>query len=157
MFFWAFRMVGICHALTGKLPFNQLLFHGLIRDSQGRKMSKSIGNVIDPNDLISGTSLEELRSRVNASNLSEGEKKLSAKNQEKLYPNGIEAVGSDALRLALLVQDFKAESINIDMGQFTDSKRYCNKIWHAVNYYQSFHSDKKDQFRVMSVDQVAVV
>ena len=120
-------------------------------------MSKSIGNVIDPNDLISGTGVEELRGRVDTSSLSEAEKKLSVKNLEKLYPNGIEAVGSDALRLALLVQDFKAESINIDMGQFTDAKRYCNKIWHAVNYYQAFHSDKLATFRVLSVDQVALV
>ena len=211
MFFWAFRMVGICHALSGKLPFNQLLFHGLIRDGQGRKMSKSIGNVIDPNDLICGASLGELKLRVNGSNLSESEKKISVKHQENIYPNGIEAVGSDALRLALLVQDFKciicktypylltvaqltcinngarhfklsmiflnmllrrqyfknfalvylpnfflfeAESINIDISLFSDSKRYCNKIWHALNYYQIFHSDKKSKFRVMSINEV---
>lgn len=107
MFFWAFRMVGICHALTDKLPFSQILFHGLIRDSEGRKMSKSIGNVIDPNDLINGTSLADLNQRIHESNLSQKEKLISVKNQSKVHPNGIEPVGSDALRLALLVQDFK--------------------------------------------------
>lgn len=108
MYFWAYRMVGMCHALTGKIPYSQILFHGLVRDSQGRKMSKSIGNVIDPNDLIDGVSLDELKNRILKSNLDNREKMISSKNQEKLYPNGIEAVGSDATRLALLIQDFKS-------------------------------------------------
>jgi valyl-tRNA synthetase len=112
MFFWAFRMVGMCYALSNKLPFNQLLFHGLIRDGQGRKMSKSIGNVIDPVDLIEGVKLNELKSRVNESNLTDKEKQISIKNQEKMYPNGIEAVGSDAMRLALLIQDYKSKYDN---------------------------------------------
>ena len=109
MFFWAFRMVGMCYALSGKLPYSQILFHGLIRDSEGRKMSKSIGNVIDPIDLIDGTSLDELKKRIADSNLSENEKKVSIKNQEKTYPNGIEEIGSDATRLTLLIQDFKSK------------------------------------------------
>ena len=83
------------------------MFHGLIRDAQGRKMSKSIGNVIDPMDLIEGASLLELRCRIDESSLPEKEKKVSSQAQEKLYPRGIEAVGSDAMRIALLVQDFK--------------------------------------------------
>lgn len=108
MYFWAFRMVGMCHALTGQIPYSNILFHGLIRDSQGRKMSKSIGNVIDPSDLIDGASLDELKNRIIKSNLDNREKMISSKNQEKLYPSGIEAVGSDATRLALLAQDFKS-------------------------------------------------
>ena len=108
MFFWVFRMVAMCYTLSGQLPFNQILFHGLIKDGQGRKMSKSIGNVIDPIDLIDGASLNELKKRIETSNLSDKEKKLSLKNQEKLYPSGLEAVGSDATRLALLIQDFKS-------------------------------------------------
>ncbi|CAF0980383.1 unnamed protein product [Brachionus calyciflorus] len=112
MYFWAYRMVGMCHALSGQIPYSQILFHGLIRDSQGRKMSKSIGNVIDPIDLIDGASLDELKNRILTSNLDNREKMISSKNQEKMYPNGIEAVGSDATRLALLVQDFKTHSSN---------------------------------------------
>ena len=72
-------------------------------------MSKSIGNVIDPIDLIDGTSLDELKKRIADSNLSENEKKVSIKNQEKTYPNGIEEIGSDATRLTLLIQDFKSK------------------------------------------------
>jgi valyl-tRNA synthetase len=108
MFFWVFRMVGMCYAFSEKLPFSQIVFHGLIRDSKGRKMSKSLGNVIDPIDMIQGVSLEELKSRILNSNLNEKEKATSVKVQEKTYPKGIEAIGSDALRMACLTQDFKS-------------------------------------------------
>jgi valyl-tRNA synthetase len=108
MFFWVFRMVGMCYAFSNKLPFNQIVFHGLIRDSKGRKMSKSLGNVIDPIDMIQGASLEELKSRILKSNLSEKEKIASVKTQEKIYPKGIEAIGSDAMRMACLTQDYKS-------------------------------------------------
>jgi valyl-tRNA synthetase len=107
MFFWALRMAGMCHALSGKLPYSQIVFHGLVNDSQGRKMSKSIGNVIDPIDLINGAGLKELQGRIQNSNLSTNEKKASIQYQEKQYPNGIVQVGCDATRLGLIVQDFK--------------------------------------------------
>ncbi len=109
MFFWVLRMVAMCHALTGQVPFREVLFHGLVTDGHGRKMSKSIGNVIDPIDLIDGISLESLKTRIENSNLDEKEKKVSLKAQETLYPNGIKAIGSDALRLGLLVQEFKGK------------------------------------------------
>ena len=109
MFFWVLRMAAMCHTLIGgKFPFETVLFHGLILDSQGRKMSKSIGNVIDPMDLIGGTSLTVLENRIKESNLSEKEKKSSIKNQQITYPNGIPQVGCDAMRLGLLIQDFKS-------------------------------------------------
>lgn len=136
MFFWTFRMVGMCHALSGQVPFKEILFHGLIRDSEGRKMSKSLGNVIDPIDLIDGVSLDTLRQRVLDSNLSDKEKSVSRKTQERTYPKGIEPVGVDATRLALFVQDFKSDNINIDINLFSDARRYCNKIWQAVRYFQ---------------------
>lgn len=107
MFFWVLRMAAMCHTLSGKFPYREILFHGLILDGQGRKMSKSIGNVIDPMDLIDGTSLKTLESRIMESNLNEKEIKLSLKNQQTLYPNGIPKIGSDALRLGLLQSDFK--------------------------------------------------
>ena len=155
MFFWAFRMVAMCYALSGELPFKQILFHGLVRDSQGRKMSKSIGNVIDPMDLIEGTSLQELKNRITASNLTEKEIKTSLKNQEKTYPNGIEAVGSDATRLGLLIQDFKSDNINIDLNFFNDSKRYCNKIWQAVRYFQMSKPEDDANLKMYSLNEVS--
>lgn len=108
MYFWAFRMVGMCYTLSSSVPFKEIMFHGLIRDSLGRKMSKSIGNVIDPIDLIDGVSAKQMEERViNAPGLSDKEKYEATKSQKKMWPNGIEQVGSDAMRLALLVQDFK--------------------------------------------------
>lgn len=114
MYFWALRMVGMCHALSGRIPYSQILFHGLVTDSEGRKMSKSIGNVIDPMDLVAGVSWPELKKRIESSNLSEAEKTASIKYQQKMYPNGIKSVGSDATRLALLVQDFKSNQLIFD-------------------------------------------
>ncbi len=117
MFFWVLRMVAMCYALNGGVPFREVLFHGLVLDGQGRKMSKSIGNVIDPMDLIDGVSLDSLKARVEKSNLDEKEKKISLKSQETLYPNGINAIGSDALRLGLLIQDFKGSLERIGFFQ----------------------------------------
>ena len=118
-------------------------------------MSKSIGNVIDPIDLVDGANLKELKSRILQSNLNEKEKSLSIKNQEKSYPNGIEAVGSDATRMALLVQDFKSDNINIGINLFYDSKRYCNKIWQAVRYFQMcVDSNTKAKFSTKTLNQV---
>jgi valyl-tRNA synthetase len=176
MFFWALRMAGMCHALSGQLPYRQILFHGLVNDSQGRKMSKSIGNVIDPIDLIDGASLQELKDRIVSSNLSTQEKNASIKYQEKQFPNGIEAVGCDATRLGLLVQDFKSklfrticsislnirnlklslgDSINIDINIFGDSKRLCNKIWQAVRYSEmSVDGEKKKHFKTKTLNEV---
>lgn len=114
MFFWAYRMVGMCSMLcsnkesSNKVPFREIMFHGLIRDALGRKMSKSIGNVIDPNDLVEGVSADAMDERVlNAHGMSEKEKSEALRSQRKIWPKGIEQVGSDAMRLALLVQDFK--------------------------------------------------
>ena len=118
-------------------------------------MSKSIGNVIDPLDLVNGASLAELKTRIVQSNLSEKEKTVSIKNQEKLYPKGIEPVGSDATRLTLLIQDFKSDIINIDTNLFVDSKRYCNKIWQAVRYFHMcVDADTKSKFEIKTLNQV---
>ena len=106
-------------------------------------------------DLINGSSLEELDKRILESNLSDAEKKISLKNQLKAYPNGIEPIGSDAMRLALLLQDFKGDNINLDMNFFLDSKRYCNKIWQSVRYYQSCVPEEiKPKYKLLTINQV---
>jgi len=118
-------------------------------------MSKSLGNVIDPLDLVDGAKLDELKKRILQSNLSEKEKKTSIQNQEKLYPNGIEAVGSDSTRLALLIQDFKSDNININPNMFFDSKRYCNKIWQAMRYSEvCVDLNTKSKFNLITINQV---
>ena len=118
-------------------------------------MSKSLGNVIDPLDLVDGAKLSELTKRISQSNLSEKEKKTSIQNQEKLYPNGIEAVGSDSTRIALLVQDFKSDNIKINPNTFFDAKRYCNKIWQAMRYSEMcVDSNTKSKFHLLTINQV---
>jgi len=101
LFFWVARMVLLGIVLTDKMPFSEVFCHGLVRDPEGRKMSKSLGNVIDPIDLIEGTSLDVLRKQLEGGNLAEAEIKRAAEGQKKLFPKGIPQCGTDALRFAL--------------------------------------------------------
>ena len=103
-------MAGMCHTLSEKFPFRQVLFHGLVMDSQGRKMSKSIGNVIDPMDLFDSTTLNCLENRIKESNLDDKEKKLSIKNQKLFYPNGIPQVGFTTKFCDLYIESTKVFS-----------------------------------------------
>lgn len=101
LFFWVARMVMLGTELTGQLPFKQVLLHSLVRDKHGRKMSKSLGNVVDPLDVISGVSLERLQEKVTAGNLDPRERAVSLEAQRKEFPKGIPECGTDALRFAL--------------------------------------------------------
>lgn len=87
--------------LTGKVPFTEVFCHAMIRDAHGRKMSKSLGNVIDPIDVIEGATLESLHAQLKAGNMPEKEVELATKGQKKDFPNGIPQCGTDALRFAL--------------------------------------------------------
>uniref|UniRef100_A0A8C6U9V9 Valine--tRNA ligase, mitochondrial n=1 Tax=Neogobius melanostomus TaxID=47308 RepID=A0A8C6U9V9_9GOBI len=101
IFFWVARMVMLGTELTGQLPFKQVLLHSLVRDKHGRKMSKSLGNVVDPLDVIHGTSLEKLQEKVRAGNLDPREQLVAMEAQSKDFPRGIPQCGTDALRFAL--------------------------------------------------------
>uniref|UniRef100_A0A3P8WFA6 Valine--tRNA ligase n=1 Tax=Cynoglossus semilaevis TaxID=244447 RepID=A0A3P8WFA6_CYNSE len=101
IFFWVARMVMLGKELTGQLPFKQVLFHSMVRDKHGRKMSKSLGNVIDPLDVINGVSLERLQEKVMEGNLDPREQMVALKAQSKDFPQGIPQCGTDALRFAL--------------------------------------------------------
>lgn len=164
MYFWAFRMLGMCHTLSADLPkdrstpFREIMFHGLIRDALGRKMSKSVGNVIDPIDLINGVSSKDMDERVlSAPGMTEKEKNDALKSQRTIWPKGIEQIGSDATRLALLVQDFKCDNVNIDPNLFKDARKFCNKIWQAVRYFESSVTQKqKSSFKHMTLNDVCI-
>ncbi|CAB1448955.1 unnamed protein product [Pleuronectes platessa] len=95
--------------LTGQLPFKQVLFHSLVRDKHGRKMSKSLGNVIDPLDVIHGVSLERLQEKVMEGNLDPREQLLAIEAQRKDFPKGIPQCGTDALRFALCSHKMQGE------------------------------------------------
>ena len=101
LFFWVARMVLLGIHLTGRMPFKEVLCHAMIRDAHGRKMSKSLGNVIDPVDVIQGLSLEKLHEKLLEGNLDEKEIAKAKAGQKKDFPKGIPQCGTDALRFAL--------------------------------------------------------
>lgn len=102
LFFWVARMIMLGLKLTGKVPFKEVYCHSLIRDSEGRKMSKSLGNVIDPLDVMEGISLQALHDKLLAGNLAENEIATATKYQKKAFPKGIPECGADALRFSLV-------------------------------------------------------
>ena len=101
IFFWVARMVMLGLKLTGKMPFEEVICHAMIRDAHGRKMSKSLGNVIDPIDVVEGASLEKLHGQLLSGNLPPKEVEIAKKGQKADFPNGIPQCGTDALRFAL--------------------------------------------------------
>ncbi|XP_053381179.1 valine--tRNA ligase-like [Mercenaria mercenaria] len=134
IFFWVARMVMMGQKMTGQLPFSKVLLHGILRDAQGRKMSKSLGNVIDPMDVIHGISLEELNKQVEESNLDPKEIELAKKGQKQDFPNGIPECGTDALRFALCSYNFKDPEINMNILHVQSYRNFCNKIWQGYRY-----------------------
>jgi valyl-tRNA synthetase len=101
LFFWVARMVMLGLRLTGKMPFHEVLCHAMIRDAHGRKMSKSLGNVVDPLDVIQGLPLEKLHEKLYEGNLEAAEIEKAKLGQKKDFPKGIPQCGTDALRFAL--------------------------------------------------------
>lgn len=136
-------------SLTGKLPFKQVLLHAMVRDAHGKKMSKSLGNVIDPIDVIEGVTLNTLHSRLLDGNLDEREIQRAKKTQQIDFPDGIQQCGTDALRFALLNYTTQARDINLDIKRVVGYRNFCNKIWNACKYSFSKFSDK---FKVDSSD-----
>ncbi|XP_046699931.1 valine--tRNA ligase, mitochondrial isoform X1 [Silurus meridionalis] len=134
IFFWVARMVMMGTELTGQLPFKQVLFHSLVRDKHGRKMSKSLGNVIDPLDVISGVSLERLQAKVMDGNLDAREREVALEAQRKDFPKGIPECGTDALRFALCSYKVQGEDISMSVSQVLSCRHFCNKMWQTVRF-----------------------
>nr|XP_020466527.1 valine--tRNA ligase [Monopterus albus] len=134
LFFWVARMVMMGLKLTGKLPFNEVYLHAVVRDAHGRKMSKSLGNVIDPLDVITGISLEGLHAQLMDSNLDPVEVEKAKQGQKSDYPNGIPECGTDALRFALCAYTSQGRDINLDVNRILGYRHFCNKLWNAVKF-----------------------
>ena len=133
LFFWVARMSMLCTYLDdqNRAPFRNVYCHSLVRDKYGRKMSKSLGNVILPEYVIDGRELKDLLQDLKDGNLSDKELKRSLRETKKEFPNGIEACGTDALRLALLLQ---GERPHLDASEVLQCRHFCNKLWQASRF-----------------------
>nr|WP_298379122.1 valine--tRNA ligase [uncultured Halomonas sp.] len=134
IFFWVARMIMMTLKFTGQVPFKTVYVHGLVRDAQGQKMSKSKGNVLDPIDLIDGIDLDTLMDKRTGNMMQPQKAKAIAKATKDEFPAGIEPHGTDALRYTFLSLATTGRDVKFDMGRLDGFRNFCNKLWNASRY-----------------------